>query len=40
MPAALSHIRICDFTGQLAGAAIAWKVGYDDHSLPPMRGGG
>jgi crotonobetainyl-CoA:carnitine CoA-transferase CaiB-like acyl-CoA transferase len=24
----------------LAGGGIAWNCGYDDHSLPPIRGGG
>jgi len=24
----------------MAGGGIAWNAGYDDHSLPPMRGGG
>ena len=29
MPAALSHIRICDFTGQLAGAgATRWLASF------------
>jgi crotonobetainyl-CoA:carnitine CoA-transferase CaiB-like acyl-CoA transferase len=24
----------------LAGAGVVWNAGYDDHSLPPVRGGG
>ena len=33
------HEQFTDLT-LLAGAGPAWSTGYDDHSLPPVRGGG
>ncbi len=34
-----AHEQATDLT-ILAGAGPAWSCGYDDHSLPPVRGGG
>jgi crotonobetainyl-CoA:carnitine CoA-transferase CaiB-like acyl-CoA transferase len=33
------HERATDLT-VLAGGGVAWNCGYDDHDLPPIRGGG
>ncbi len=36
---ARSHEPVTDLT-LMAEAGPAWSCGYDDHSLPPVRGGG
>jgi crotonobetainyl-CoA:carnitine CoA-transferase CaiB-like acyl-CoA transferase len=38
-PSAQAETPVTDLT-ILAGAGPAWSCGYDDHSLPPVRGGG